>query len=221
MPPIKFKLYPTYGSRADVIWKISRWLLWWPSWISEQNHFSNSRFPCCPDAFHQVSAPCDTIREQMTIEDFQDGLHGSHHGYCNKLILATLNLHVTQMPPAKFGSIWLTIREQIWRFSRWLLWWPSWISEQNHFSNSKSPCCPDAFHQVSAPYDTIQEQMTIEDFQDGLRGSHHGYHNKMILAILNLPPKCLPPSFGPIRPTIREQMWFEDFQEGCHGGHLG
>ena len=106
MSPIKFKLYPTYGSRADVIWKISRWLLWWPSWISEQNHFSNSRFPCCPDAFHQVSAPCDTIREQMTIEDFQDGLHGSHHGYCNKLILATLNLHVTQMPSAKF---WLNL----------------------------------------------------------------------------------------------------------------
>ena len=32
-------------------------------------------------AFHQVSAPSDTVREQITIEDFQDGLHGDHHGY--------------------------------------------------------------------------------------------------------------------------------------------
>ena len=33
------------------------------------------------DAFHQVSAPSDTVREQTTFEDFQDGHHGGHHGY--------------------------------------------------------------------------------------------------------------------------------------------
>ena len=45
-----------------------------------RNHFSNSKSPCDPNAFHQVSIPSDTVEEQITIEDFQDGHHGSHHG---------------------------------------------------------------------------------------------------------------------------------------------
>ena len=39
MPPIKFQLNRTFGSEGDVILRISRWL---PSWIPEQNNFSNS-----------------------------------------------------------------------------------------------------------------------------------------------------------------------------------
>ena len=87
--------------------KFSRWSPWWPSWISEQNHFSNSKSPCCPVAFHQVSAPSNwlIVRGQITTDYFQDG-----HG------------------------------DLVWRFSRWLTWQPSWISELNDFSNSKSPC---------------------------------------------------------------------------------
>ena len=81
MPPSNFKLNQTYHSGADVIWRLSMWLPWWPSWISEWNHFRNSKFPCCPDDFHQVSSPSNTVREQLTIEDFQDGPHGGHHGY--------------------------------------------------------------------------------------------------------------------------------------------
>ena len=39
-------------------------------------------------------------------------------------------------------------------------------------------------------------ELTI-DLQDGCRGGHHGYHNKMFLAILNLmSPECFTPSFG-------------------------
>ena len=33
MPPIKFNLNQIYCSRADVIWRLSRWLPWWLSWI--------------------------------------------------------------------------------------------------------------------------------------------------------------------------------------------
>ena len=45
--------------------------------------------------------------------------------------LAILNLHVTPMPPIKF---WLNLTyclgaDVIYRFSRWLPWRPSWISE--------------------------------------------------------------------------------------------
>ena len=32
---VKFWLNPTYSLGEDVIWRILRWLLWWPSWIRE------------------------------------------------------------------------------------------------------------------------------------------------------------------------------------------
>ena len=50
-PPIKFWLNPSYGLR-DVIWRISRWPPWRPSWISERNDFSISESPCCHNASH-------------------------------------------------------------------------------------------------------------------------------------------------------------------------
>ena len=31
---------------GDMVWRISRWQLWWPSWIPERNNFSNSESPC-------------------------------------------------------------------------------------------------------------------------------------------------------------------------------
>ena len=42
MPPIKFRLNLTYGFGGDIVWRISRWLWWWPSCILEMNNFSNS-----------------------------------------------------------------------------------------------------------------------------------------------------------------------------------
>ena len=38
----------------------------------------------------------------MLFEKFQDGHHGSHLGYRNRMILAILNLYLTVMPPIKF-----------------------------------------------------------------------------------------------------------------------
>ena len=78
--------------------------------------------------------------------EFQDG---SHLGYLNGTILAILNLCVTVMLAIKF---WLNpthgLEEDVlWRISRWL---PSWISEQNYFSNSESLCCCNASNQVLA-----------------------------------------------------------------------
>ena len=123
---------------------------------------SNSESPCHPNASYQVSA--------------QSG-HGGHLGYWNRTILAILNFHNTPMPPIKFklNQTYCSGADVIWRFSRWLPWWPSWLSEWNHFSSSKSPCCPDAFHQVSALSDFVREQITIKDLQDGRHGYHHGY----------------------------------------------
>ena len=55
IPPMKFQPNPFFCS-GDVVWRISRWLGWWPSLISGQNNFSNSESPCYTDASHQVSA---------------------------------------------------------------------------------------------------------------------------------------------------------------------
>ena len=57
-PPSEFWLSPTYGW-GDVVWRISRWSPWWPSWRSEQNNFSKSESPCSYNASHQVSAQSD------------------------------------------------------------------------------------------------------------------------------------------------------------------
>ena len=64
-------------------------------------------------------------------------------------------------------------------------------------------------------------ELTIEDLQDGCCGGHHGYHNKMVLAILNLHVGLMPPIMFLLNQTsIWEQMRFEDFQDGHLGGHL-
>ena len=42
------------------------------------------------------------VWEEMSFEEFQDGLPGSHLGYQNRKILAILNIHVATMPPTKF-----------------------------------------------------------------------------------------------------------------------
>ena len=70
IPPIKFWLNPTY-SLGDVIWRISRWLPWWPSCISERNNFSNSESLCRSDASHQVSAQSDLWFERCLLRNFK------------------------------------------------------------------------------------------------------------------------------------------------------
>ena len=60
------------------------------------------------------------VWEQIPSEDFQDGYRGDggHFGYRNEIIFAILNLHVAQVPPARF---WLnpTYRsgaDVVWHF---------------------------------------------------------------------------------------------------------
>ena len=42
------------------------------------------------------------VWEEMSFEEFQDGVHGGHLGYQNGTALAILNLYVVPMPPIKF-----------------------------------------------------------------------------------------------------------------------
>ena len=70
-------------------------------------------------------------------------------GYWNGTNLAILNLYVTPMPPTMFGLNLTNLSgaNMVWRFSSWPPWQPSWILEQKDFSNSNSPCGPNASHQ--------------------------------------------------------------------------
>ena len=72
----------------------------------------------------------------MSFEEIQDG----RHRYWNGTSLAILNLYVAPMFPIKF-RLNLTYGfggDIVGRISRWPPWRPSWISERNNFSNSKS-----------------------------------------------------------------------------------
>ena len=56
--------------------------------------------------------------------------------------------------------------------------------------------------------------MSFEEFQDGRHGSHLGYRNGMILAILNLCVTVMPPiKFSSIRLRVQEKMSFEEFRD--------
>ena len=116
MPPIKFRLNLTYGL-GDVVWRITRWPPWRPSWIPERNDFSNSESLCHCDASHQVlSESAFWFGRRCCLKNFQNGRHGGHLGYRNWSILAILNLYVAPMPHTKFwsfGSIWLIVWEEM------------------------------------------------------------------------------------------------------------
>ena len=59
MPPITFRLNLINGLGGNVVWRISRWPPWWPTWISEWKDFISSEFLCHCDASHQDSAQSD------------------------------------------------------------------------------------------------------------------------------------------------------------------
>ena len=130
MPPIKFWLNPTYLLGGYVVWRISRWPPWRPSWISDRNDFSNFESLSHCDPSHQFwisvslwSLPSSfssiglMVWEEMSFEEFQDGRDGGHLGYRNGMILANLNLCVTVMPP--INPTYGLGGDVVWRILRW------------------------------------------------------------------------------------------------------
>ena len=160
--------------------------------MSDWKYFSSSESPCLPNASHQVSAQSDTVREQMSFEDFQDAHHGGHLGYWNGTNLAILNLHVAPMPPTRvrlnptyrFGA------DVVWRFqeghrSGHLGYWNAiilaiWIS-------MLLQCLPWSFSSIRL---MVLEEMSFNDFQDGRYGDYFLYRNGMIFT--NAKPPCGP-----------------------------
>ena len=93
-----------------------------------------------------------SVQKKKRKIDFQDGHHGSHLGLPISMILAIFDIQVTPMLRSKFGVNWPfgSEEEAKNRFSIWLPWWPSWISDQIDFSYFLSTSHPDASDQVSS-----------------------------------------------------------------------
>ena len=123
----------------DVIWRISRWLLYTHLGCPNGTNLAVLNLhvsQCLPLGFSLIRL---TILKQMS---FQDGHHGSHLGYWNRTNLSILNLHVAPMPLTRFGlnlKLPSGSRHGL-KIFKMASWQPSWISEQNDFSNSESLC---------------------------------------------------------------------------------
>ena len=131
MPPIKFRLNPTWFGRRCRLknFKIAA--------TAERTDFCNSESLCNCDASGQVLAQSDLrFGRRCRLKN------GGHFGYWNRTISAILNLCVTVMPPVKFqlNRTYGLGGDGIRR------WRPSWILGWNALNNSESPCCHNPSH---------------------------------------------------------------------------
>ena len=117
-------------------------LQWQRSWTSEHKDFSNSESLCCTNASHQVSAQSNLwFWRRCGLKNFNMAAVVA----ILDIRTAILNFYVTVITPSKFplNRTWSGRRCHMKNFKM-----PSWISEQNGFSNSESLCCFDASRQV-------------------------------------------------------------------------
>ena len=134
--PTNFRVNWPFGSGEEVKNRFSRWLPWRPSWFYDRHDFSYF-WSTSPRCFLPSLESTDlSVQEKKQKIDFQDGCHGSHLGFPIGTILAIFDLQVILMVPSKFGVNWPfgSGEEAKNRFSRWLPWRLSWISDQHNFS---------------------------------------------------------------------------------------
>ena len=169
----KFRVNWPFGSGEEVKNRFSRWRPWRPSWISDRNYFSYFLtykspwyfLPC----FKSISL---SFQEKKWKIDIQDGRHGRHLGFPIGTILAIFYLQVTHMLPTKFRVKWpfSSGEEAKNRCSRWLPWWPCWISDWNNFSyfwfTSHHRCLLPIFESIGL---LVQEKKRKIDFSRRLQ----------------------------------------------------
>ena len=122
------------------------------------------------------------------------------------------------MPPIKFklNQTYRSEADMIWRFSRWLSWLPSWVSERNHFSNSNFLCCSGAFHRARtfkmATMATIMDTILMEMSKMWKVTDPHTDEKQ---TMVNSPWHKLTWS------KVQGELTIEDIQDGCCEGHRG
>ena len=91
------------------------------------------------------------------------------------------------MLPTKFRVNWPfgSGEEAKNKFSRWLPWRPSWISDWHNFSHflSTPKCLLPSLESIGL---SVQEKKLNIDFQDGSHRGHLGFLIRTILAIFDL-----------------------------------
>ena len=114
MLPIKFWLNPTFSLGGDVVWRISRWPQWQPSWISERNNLSNSESLCRSDASHQVSAQSDLwFWRRYRLKNFKmDTVAAILDTGTEQFYQFWISMSLRCFP-SSFGSIQLTVWEEM------------------------------------------------------------------------------------------------------------
>ena len=134
MLPTKFRVNWPFSSEEEGKKRFSRWP---PSWISDWNNFSYFYIYKSSRCFLPIfKSTGPLVQENKRRKDFQDDRHGGHLGFPIQTIYAILDLQVTPMLPTKFRvkRPFSSLEEAKKRFSRWLSWWPSWISDRDNFS---------------------------------------------------------------------------------------
>ena len=148
MLPTKFRVNWLLGLGEEANNRFSRWPPWRPSWSYDWHDFSYFWSTSHLDASYQVLSQLafQKVQEKKRKIDFQNGSHGGHLGFLIWMILDIFDLQVALMLPTKFGVIWLLGlgEEAKNRFSRWLPWPPSMISNRNNFSYFCSISHPNA-----------------------------------------------------------------------------
>ena len=141
---MKFQVNWPFCSEEKVQNRFSTRLQGQPSWIPDQNDFSYFWSTSHLDTSYQVSSVGLSVQENKFKINFKDGDFGGHIAFPIRTILA---IFVSQTLPTNLQVNWPfgSAEEAQNRFPRW---WPSWISNQNHFKNFWSTNHPNAFYQV-------------------------------------------------------------------------
>ena len=104
MFPTMFGVNWLLGLGEEAKNRFSRWLPWWPSWISDRHNFSHFLIYKSPRCFlASLESIGLLVQEKKRKIDFQDG---GHPGFLIGMILAIFDLQVTLILPSKFGVNW-------------------------------------------------------------------------------------------------------------------
>ena len=105
------------------------------------------------------------------------------------------------------------------KFSIWLTWRPSWISDRNDFSYFEFSSHPDALYlSFKSICLSVQETKRKKIFN----GGNLGFPIRTTLAILIYNSRgCFLQSFKSFGFLVQEKKRKIDFQDGHHGGHFG